>query len=192
MIQVHLILYFPSDSLFWLTKFSLSILSYHPPPILIQHPVLPPFLSSPNFLLWLPNHFANAPITSLTPQLVLHMLFNLCILIYASIQIVQTRTALTNLGPTARCGAYIRCTGPDSLFNVVFGLFIVEPIVVGLASIGFALLIRKLYREFGWAEFRLVGGSPKMKREFCPSEPCPYSAHGKVVPVLPTEEQWSG
>ena len=97
-------------------------------------------------------------------QLVLHTFFNLCILVYASIQITQTRTALAGLGQVVRCGRYIRCTGPDSLFNTILGLFIVTPIVIGVCSIGFALLIKKLYAEFGWAEFRLVGASLEMKR----------------------------
>jgi hypothetical protein len=58
-----------------------------------------------------------------------------------------------------------RCEGPDSLYNVVQSLLIVTPIVLGLATIAFAFLCRKLYRQFGWAEFHLVGASPEMKRE---------------------------
>ena len=101
----------------------------------------------------------------LTYQLMLHTFFNLCILVYASIQITQTRTALASLGPLVRCGRFVRCTGPDSLFNTILGLFIVAPVVIGICTIGFALLIRKLYGEFGWAEFRLVGASIELKRE---------------------------
>jgi hypothetical protein len=51
------------------------------------------------------------------------------------------------------------------LYNVVRSLLIVTPIVLGLATIAFAFLCRKLYRQFGWAEFHLVGASPEMKRE---------------------------
>jgi hypothetical protein len=45
------------------------------------------------------------------------------------------------------------------------GLFIVTPIVVGLATIAYAVLVRRLWMQFGWAEFRLVGASPQMKRK---------------------------
>jgi gamma-glutamylcysteine synthetase len=39
--------------------------------------------------------------------------------------------------------------------------------VVGLSTIAFVFMIRKLYIEFGWAVFHLVGASPQMKRECC-------------------------
>jgi hypothetical protein len=89
------------------------------------------------------------------------------ILIYACLQISQTRTALSALQGTAqRCGNFARCFGEGSLFNTILGLFIVTPIVVGFATIAYAFLIRRLVQQFGWAEFRLVGASPEMKREY--------------------------
>ena len=48
---------------------------------------------------------------------------------------------------------------------MLYRLYVVTPIAVGLCTIAFALMIRKLYIEFGWAVFHLVGASPQMKRE---------------------------
>ncbi|RSH91876.1 hypothetical protein EHS25_009246 [Saitozyma podzolica] len=96
-------------------------------------------------------------------QLLLHLWFQLCILAYSILQIPQTYNALNEIG-NQQCGNYPRCEGPDSLYNVVQSLLIVTPIVLGLATIAFAFLCRKLYRQFGWAEFHLVGASPEMKR----------------------------
>ncbi|GFZ48729.1 hypothetical protein JCM24511_06478 [Saitozyma sp. JCM 24511] len=96
-------------------------------------------------------------------QLLLHLWFQLCILAYSILQIPQTYNALNEIG-NQQCGNYPRCEGPDSLYNVVRSLLIVTPIVLGLATIAFAFLCRKLYRQFGWAEFHLVGASPEMKR----------------------------
>ena len=58
-----------------------------------------------------------------------------------------------------------RCTGPHSLFYVIKRLYIVTPIVLGLCTITFGVLIHRLYVQFGWAVFYLVGASPEIKRE---------------------------
>ena len=39
------------------------------------------------------------------------------------------------------------------------------PIVVGISTIAFAFMIRRLYIDFGWAVFHLVSASPAMKRK---------------------------
>lgn len=120
-------------------------------------------------------------ISSSQTQLILHTFFNLCIFIYAVIQLPQTRDALSGLGPNIRCGAYPRCTGDDSLFNVIYGPLVVVPIVIGIATLGFAVLIRKLYAEFGWAEFKLVGASLEMKRMSSPSPACIARARMEAI-----------
>jgi hypothetical protein len=51
------------------------------------------------------------------------------------------------------------------LFNTLRGLYIVTPIFVGLSTFAFIYLIRKLYIEFGWSVFHLVGASVEMKSE---------------------------
>lgn len=59
-----------------------------------------------------------------------------------------------------------QCVGPNSLYNLLEKVYIVTPIVLGLCTIIFCLLVRKLYIEFGWAVFHLVHASPEMKREW--------------------------
>jgi hypothetical protein len=51
------------------------------------------------------------------------------------------------------------------LFNVLRSLLIVTPIVMGLAGIAFIFLARRIYSQFGWAEFHLVSASPEMRRK---------------------------
>lgn len=46
----------------------------------------------------------------------------------------------------------------------LFGLQ-VTPIILGLCTTAFGVLTTRLYVEFGWAIFHLVGASPAMKRE---------------------------
>lgn len=113
-------------------------------------------------------------------QLGLHMLLNICILAYSILQIPQTKTALSGLG-LRRCGNFeVRytlapdckqelrgvqhCIGPNSLYNALQGCFIVLPITIGLCSIAFALLIRKLRAQFCWSMYRLVGASWDISR----------------------------
>lgn len=95
-------------------------------------------------------------------QLFLHIWLNLMLLLYAILQIPQTKIALEDV--TGSCGDFDRCTGPGSLFNVIQGILIVPPIIFGLALISFGFLSRQLYFQFGWDVFRLVGASPELKR----------------------------
>ncbi|WWD03644.1 hypothetical protein V865_001699 [Kwoniella europaea PYCC6329] len=65
-------------------------------------------------------------------QLIMHLFFNLCMLIYSILQIPQTKNALSNDNAPGACGSFERCTGPDSLFNLLQKLMIVPPIIFGL------------------------------------------------------------
>ncbi|OWZ67435.1 hypothetical protein AYX15_01581 [Cryptococcus neoformans] len=95
-------------------------------------------------------------------QLLLHIWLNFMLLLYAILQIPQTKVALEDVAGC--CGNFDRCTGPGSLFNVMKGILIVPPIVFGLALISFGILSRQLYFQFGWDVFRLVGASPELKK----------------------------
>ncbi|RSH89296.1 hypothetical protein EHS25_002408 [Saitozyma podzolica] len=95
-------------------------------------------------------------------QLFLQLWFQLSILTYAILQIPQSYNALDELDDE-RCGAFARCEGPGSLFNVLRSLLIVTPIIMGLAGIAFIFLARRIYIQFGWAEFHLVSASPEMR-----------------------------
>lgn len=53
---------------------------------------------------------------------------------------------------------------------------IVPPIVIGLSTIIYIILAVRLYREYGWVVFKLVGASPNLKREL---RQCVYSGAHK-------------
>jgi len=97
-------------------------------------------------------------------QLLLHMSFQACILLYAIVEIPQTKDALEGTADGARCGNYVRCFGPDSLYNQLQKLMVVPPIIIGLCTFAYIPLLYRLYKEFGWAVFHIVGASPEMKR----------------------------
>ncbi|ORX40555.1 hypothetical protein BD324DRAFT_7537 [Kockovaella imperatae] len=96
-------------------------------------------------------------------QLGLHLCFQFCIWLYSVLQIPQTANAFKGT-PQDLCGSFERCTGPHSLFNMIKKLYIVTPIVIGVCSIVFAVLVHRLHVQFGWAVFYLVGASPDVKR----------------------------
>ncbi|WVQ66989.1 uncharacterized protein L199_005181 [Kwoniella botswanensis] len=97
-------------------------------------------------------------------QLIMHLFFNLCMLIYSILQIPQTKNALSNDNAPGACGSFERCTGPDSLFNLLQKLMIVPPIIFGLCTIVFCVLIKFIHKVWGWSVFRLVGAQPELKR----------------------------
>ncbi|OCF77306.1 hypothetical protein I204_01293 [Kwoniella mangroviensis CBS 8886] len=97
-------------------------------------------------------------------QLIMHLFFNLCMLIYSILQIPQTKNALSNDNAPGACDFFERCTGPDSLFNLLQKLMIVPPIIFGLCTIVFCVLIKYIHKVWGWSVFRLVGAQPELKR----------------------------
>ncbi|WVQ84498.1 hypothetical protein IAT38_006650 [Cryptococcus sp. DSM 104549] len=98
-------------------------------------------------------------------QLILHLTLHLMLLLYAILQIPQTRTALRSAPPDA-CGRFTTCAGPGpgSLYSLLQKLMIVPPVVFAVAMAGFGVLVKRLYVQFGWAVFHLVGASPEMKQ----------------------------
>ncbi|WRT70236.1 uncharacterized protein IL334_007231 [Kwoniella shivajii] len=97
-------------------------------------------------------------------QLIMHLFFNICMLTYSILQIPQTKDALGDETAPDACGKYERCTGPDSLYNLLERLMIVPPIIFGLCTIAFSIMIKYVHAQFGWAVFHLVGASPELKR----------------------------
>ncbi|ORY33361.1 hypothetical protein BCR39DRAFT_519441 [Naematelia encephala] len=97
-------------------------------------------------------------------QLCLHLWFNVCMLTYSILQIPQTKDAMGD-EPVNGCGRFTSCVdGPDSLYFLLQKLMIVAPIVFGVCTAVFAFLIRRLFLQFGWAVFYLVGASPQLKQ----------------------------
>ncbi|TFY67275.1 hypothetical protein EVJ58_g1737 [Rhodofomes roseus] len=81
-------------------------------------------------------------------QLIGILCFQAAMLVFASIQIHETRAALaTHL----------------DLWHKVEPFLIVSPIMIGLSWFALMWFVRELYHEFGWAIFHVVGANPAMK-----------------------------
>jgi len=93
------------------------------------------------------------------------LLFHLAMMVFAAIQVHQTKGALV-IYSAAECAAeldFVRCGGPGTLFNEVRPFLIVAPCIIGASWLVLAFLFTKLYEEFGWAIFHVVGANPKLK-----------------------------
>ncbi|OCF38221.1 hypothetical protein I316_00447 [Kwoniella heveanensis BCC8398] len=97
-------------------------------------------------------------------QLGFHLIFNVCMLTYSILQIPQTKDALSSETSPGACGRFERCTGPNSLYDLLEKLMIVPPIIFGLCTVIFAVMLPFVFKQFGWAVFRLVGASPELKK----------------------------
>jgi len=92
-------------------------------------------------------------------------LFHFALIVFAAIQVHQTKTALV-LKSASECAAdfsYVNCNGPGTLFRKIEPFLIVAPCVIGASWCLMLFWIRQLYAEFGWAIFHVVGANPKMK-----------------------------
>ncbi|KAL9715138.1 hypothetical protein Ac2012v2_001798 [Leucoagaricus gongylophorus] len=87
-------------------------------------------------------------------QLIGILAFHLAMMVFAALQVHQTRTAL--------CGDSM-CDGSGSLWQRVQPFLIVAPCIVAASWLFMLFWIKKLYAEFGWAIFHVVGANPKMK-----------------------------
>jgi len=96
-------------------------------------------------------------------QLVGLLGFHLALIVFAALQVEQTRSALVqDLGCDAST-SYVRCGGSGTLWRSVQPFLIVAPCIIGGSWLLMIFLIWKLYYEFGWAIFHIVGANPKMK-----------------------------
>ncbi|ODN99012.1 hypothetical protein I350_07164 [Cryptococcus amylolentus CBS 6273] len=97
-------------------------------------------------------------------NLILHLCLNFMLLLYAILQIPQTRIALRDAHENnAECGHFENCIGPHSLWNVVLPLLIIPVIIFTFAIIAFGTLVRRLADEFGWDVYRYTGASTEIK-----------------------------
>jgi len=96
-------------------------------------------------------------------QLVGLLVFHLALIVFAALQVEQTKTALV-LKPN--CDGLVdfrNCGGPGTLWRSVEPFLIVAPCIIAGAWLFMIFLIKNLYSEFGWAIFHIVGANPKMK-----------------------------
>uniref|UniRef100_A0A0W0F944 Uncharacterized protein n=1 Tax=Moniliophthora roreri TaxID=221103 RepID=A0A0W0F944_MONRR len=98
-------------------------------------------------------------------QLIGILLFHLALLVFAAVQVDQTKDAIVTMsgsdceGP----GALLNCDVPGSLWRRVQPYLIIAPCAIAVAWVAMCFWIKALYAEFGWAIFHIVGANPKMK-----------------------------
>ncbi|EKM82697.1 hypothetical protein AGABI1DRAFT_125157 [Agaricus bisporus var. burnettii JB137-S8] len=96
-------------------------------------------------------------------QLVGILAFHLALMVFAALQVHQTRIALVmsevciNALDTSTCG------GNGSLWQRIEPFLVVAPCIIAAAWLFMLFWIKRLYAEFGWAIFHVVGANPKMK-----------------------------
>ncbi|KDQ19868.1 hypothetical protein BOTBODRAFT_27291 [Botryobasidium botryosum FD-172 SS1] len=96
-------------------------------------------------------------------QLVGLIMFHIGLLVFSSIQIHQTHTALVTM-PGSDCALhYANCSGPSSLYHLVEAFLIVVPCILAASLVSLVWFTRQLFSEFGWAVFHVVGADPRMK-----------------------------
>ncbi|KAF5373641.1 hypothetical protein D9758_000580 [Tetrapyrgos nigripes] len=96
-------------------------------------------------------------------QLIGILLFHLACMVFAAVQVHQTRTALITGTDCDTNADLIKCDVPGSLWRRIEPYLIVAPCVIAGSWLFMLFWIRQLYAEFGWAIFHIVGANPKMK-----------------------------
>ncbi|KAJ7685175.1 hypothetical protein DFH06DRAFT_32700 [Mycena polygramma] len=99
-------------------------------------------------------------------QLLGILLFHMALIVFAAIQIHETKSALLNQVDCTKNFNLINCDGPGSLWQAVQPFLIVVPCIIAAAWFVMMFWIKQLYSEFGWAIFHVVGANPKMKRMY--------------------------
>jgi hypothetical protein len=96
-------------------------------------------------------------------QLLGLLLFHMALIVFASLQIHQTYAALVQQSDCDYVTSYVECSGAGTLWHKVRPFVIVAPIAIGASWVALLFWVRKLYYEFGWAIFHVVGANPRMK-----------------------------
>ncbi|EPQ58136.1 hypothetical protein GLOTRDRAFT_104066 [Gloeophyllum trabeum ATCC 11539] len=86
------------------------------------------------------------------------LLFHCALIVFAALQIHETKDALNY---DDNCAGQIYCNGV--LWRRVQPYLIVAPCIIGVSWLVLMFFVRELYFEFGWAIFHVVGANPKMK-----------------------------
>lgn len=91
-------------------------------------------------------------------QLVGILAFHLGLIVFAAIQVHETKAAIVGPNPSASQEAKV---GP--LWHKVLPFLIVSPCILAASWLALMYWIRELFFEFGWAIFHVVGANPEMK-----------------------------
>ncbi|KAF9264697.1 hypothetical protein L218DRAFT_998206 [Marasmius fiardii PR-910] len=98
-------------------------------------------------------------------QLIGILLFHLAMMVYAAVQVDQTREAIVT-STSSECETNqnpLSCDIPGSLWRQIEPFLIISPCVIAAAWVAMVFWMKALYAEFGWAIFHIVGANPKMK-----------------------------
>jgi len=98
-----------------------------------------------------------------TIQLIGLLIFHAALVICAALQVYETKTALVTNNDCDGTFNYVICGGAGTLWAKVKPLLIVAPCVLAVSWFFMLFFIKKLFEEFGWAIFHVVGANPKMK-----------------------------
>jgi len=96
-------------------------------------------------------------------QLVGILLFHAALVVFAAIQIHETRTALVRRPDCDGSVDYVLCGGEGTLYRKVEHFLIAVPGIIAVSWFIMIFFVRALYYEFGWAVFRIVGANPALK-----------------------------
>ncbi|KAI0093651.1 hypothetical protein BDY19DRAFT_265502 [Irpex rosettiformis] len=96
-------------------------------------------------------------------QLVGILGFHIALIVFAAIQVHETRAAVVRPGTNNTKNDTNLGTGTGSLWKKVEPLLIVSPVIIGVSWLSLAYWARALYFEFGWAIFHVVGANPALK-----------------------------
>ncbi|KAI0341677.1 hypothetical protein BDW22DRAFT_1358512 [Trametopsis cervina] len=85
--------------------------------------------------------------------------FHLALVVFAAIQVHETKAAVVRPNPTSSSQG----DGIGSLWKQVRPFLIVSPVIIGASWFSLVYWARELYFEFGWAIFHVVGANPAFK-----------------------------
>jgi len=96
-------------------------------------------------------------------QLLGILIFHAALVVFAALQVEQTRMAVVWLPDCDASEKFLGCGGKGTLWRKVQPLVIVAPCVIALSLCIMMFWVKELYGEFGWAIFHVVGANPQMK-----------------------------
>lgn len=91
-----------------------------------------------------------------TIQIIGLCLYNLGLLIYATVQMAEIHDAVQKLGPHLT----------STTWSVVRPFLIAIPCVIAVGSIAMSVVARKIYDEFAWTIYKHISADLRMKRRY--------------------------
>ena len=100
-----------------------------------------------------------------TIQVIGLCIYNIGMLVYASIQFDQIRRAIDGLKRTNFEGkSYIM--PDDDIWEQIRPYLMTVPIIIGVFTVGMGFIAWKLYDEFAWTIYKHISADLRMKRRF--------------------------